>query len=241
MKDYGKGIEKKDFERIFQPFKQASAETELVYGGTGLGLAITAKLVQGLGGRISVDSEERQWSEFTVSLPFREAPVDISHITKQLQGLTICLVERDSEAASSSHLFNQFGVPCLEFCDVEKIVNMSEDSELMSPSRKYVWLVQEDLFDKESYVTFSRRLNSTLLSFGPKYEVEDTQGHFRSLTHVLPAVLMQTILKCVQATQAPQQTVVPPLRSVNTVPYHELRVLIAEGEIEWCMVWVLRI
>ena len=38
VKDYGKGIESKDYARIFQPFRQASAETEQVYGGTGLGL-----------------------------------------------------------------------------------------------------------------------------------------------------------------------------------------------------------
>lgn len=39
VKDYGRGIEKKDFDRIFKPFLQADGETENLYGGTGLGLA----------------------------------------------------------------------------------------------------------------------------------------------------------------------------------------------------------
>jgi signal transduction histidine kinase len=42
IKDYGKGIAKDHFEKIFEPFNQASAETSSVYGGTGLGLAITS-------------------------------------------------------------------------------------------------------------------------------------------------------------------------------------------------------
>lgn len=40
VKDYGKGINRSEFEKIFKPFRQASAETERVYGGTGLGLAM---------------------------------------------------------------------------------------------------------------------------------------------------------------------------------------------------------
>lgn len=42
IKDYGKGIEEKDYEKIFQPFMQTNnsdMETERLYGGTGLGLS----------------------------------------------------------------------------------------------------------------------------------------------------------------------------------------------------------
>jgi signal transduction histidine kinase len=69
VKDYGRGIAKKDFERIFEPFLQASDETERVYGGTGLGLAITSNLVERLGGSIEVESELGKWSKFTVDFP----------------------------------------------------------------------------------------------------------------------------------------------------------------------------
>ena len=36
VKDYGKGIRKEDFKKIFQPFSQASKETQHLYGGTGM-------------------------------------------------------------------------------------------------------------------------------------------------------------------------------------------------------------
>jgi signal transduction histidine kinase len=41
VKDYGKGIESRDFGKIFQPFRQASTEVEQVFGGTGLGVSIS--------------------------------------------------------------------------------------------------------------------------------------------------------------------------------------------------------
>lgn len=69
VKDYGKGIEEKNFEKIFQPFSQASKETQTIYGGTGLGLSITKNLVARLGGTIAIKSEIDKFTEFIVDLP----------------------------------------------------------------------------------------------------------------------------------------------------------------------------
>mmetsp|Transcript_1755 Transcript_1755/g.3375 ORF Transcript_1755/g.3375 Transcript_1755/m.3375 type:complete len:794 (+) Transcript_1755:32-2413(+) len=68
IKDYGEGIEKSHFTKIFEPFQQADAAVERTHGGTGLGLAITSRLVKSLGGTIKVDSEIGKWSVFTVDL-----------------------------------------------------------------------------------------------------------------------------------------------------------------------------
>jgi signal transduction histidine kinase len=73
VKDYGKGIAKKDFEKIFNPFSQASQETSASHGGTGLGLSITSRLASALGGSIFVDSILGEWSQFTVDLPLVDA------------------------------------------------------------------------------------------------------------------------------------------------------------------------
>ena len=69
VKDYGKGIDPEHFESIFEPFNQASKETQTIYGGTGLGLSITSKLVERLGGTISIDSKLGEYAEFIVQLP----------------------------------------------------------------------------------------------------------------------------------------------------------------------------
>jgi signal transduction histidine kinase len=68
IKDYGKGVQPSDIEKIFQPFQQAATHDPTV-GGTGLGLAITNQLVRVLGGTISVESVYGSWCKFVVLLP----------------------------------------------------------------------------------------------------------------------------------------------------------------------------
>lgn len=63
IKDGGKGIEKEELKKIFQPFFTTKEK------GTGLGLAITKRIIEMLSGTISVKSEIGIGSEFIISLP----------------------------------------------------------------------------------------------------------------------------------------------------------------------------
>lgn len=67
--DNGIGIKPENLERIFETFSQADDETTRVYGGSGLGLAISKRLVEILGGSISVESEYGKGSTFTIRVP----------------------------------------------------------------------------------------------------------------------------------------------------------------------------
>ncbi|MEZ4447984.1 MAG: HAMP domain-containing sensor histidine kinase [Nannocystaceae bacterium] len=67
--DTGVGIDPARQSEIFEPFVQVDASVERRRQGTGLGLAITRKLVEHLGGTISVRSALGQGSTFTFALP----------------------------------------------------------------------------------------------------------------------------------------------------------------------------
>lgn len=70
--DTGIGIAKKDQERIFEPFTQASTEAES--SGTGLGLSICKSLIGALNGEIQVISKPFKGTKFRVFLPLNEIP-----------------------------------------------------------------------------------------------------------------------------------------------------------------------
>ena len=74
VKDTGAGIPEEKQELIFQRFTQLDASATRKEGGTGLGLAITMKLVEFMGGKLSLNSRENEGSEFWFALPFEKLP-----------------------------------------------------------------------------------------------------------------------------------------------------------------------
>ncbi|HKW45955.1 MAG TPA: ATP-binding protein [Gemmatimonadaceae bacterium] len=69
--DTGIGIREKDLQAIWEDFRQVDQSRTREFGGTGLGLSITRKLLDRLGGTVSVRSQYGDGSVFSVLLPRR--------------------------------------------------------------------------------------------------------------------------------------------------------------------------
>jgi PAS domain S-box-containing protein len=69
VKDSGIGIEKSQFEKIFERFRQVELEYTRKYGGNGLGLSICKGYVELLGGEIWLESELGKGTKFYFTLP----------------------------------------------------------------------------------------------------------------------------------------------------------------------------
>ncbi len=67
--DQGIGISPENLDNIFDEFRQVDGSYTRKVGGTGLGLSITKKLIEMLGGKITVTSTLNEGSCFTVTLP----------------------------------------------------------------------------------------------------------------------------------------------------------------------------
>lgn len=74
--DTGIGIPDDVAKRLFEPFVQADASTNRLFGGSGLGLSICQRLAEMLGGAISVTSAPGSGSTFTLRLPLERAKED---------------------------------------------------------------------------------------------------------------------------------------------------------------------
>ncbi len=66
--DTGIGIRKDRLDRLFKPFSQVDSSTTRNYGGTGLGLIISKRLVEMMGGSMSVKSEEGEGTTFLFNI-----------------------------------------------------------------------------------------------------------------------------------------------------------------------------
>lgn len=69
VKDTGIGIRPEDKEKLFTKFQRLEMEHNSTVEGTGLGLVISKRLLDMMGGDISVESEYGKGSEFTVKIP----------------------------------------------------------------------------------------------------------------------------------------------------------------------------
>lgn len=115
VQDTGIGMTPAQIAGLFNPFSQADSSTTRKFGGTGLGLSICKRIIDQLGGKISVSSEPGIGSQFSFELAFEtaaslpEEPRRLG-IPKELRALIV----DDSPGAREvfAHMFASLGIDC---------------------------------------------------------------------------------------------------------------------------------
>jgi len=133
--DTGVGMSEEQLSRLFIPFEQADSNTTREYGGTGLGLAISKRIVEFMGGDITVLSTPGKGSTF--SFTFKAA---VSHVEKPSEVLSAYSVAEDANVLIIDDdddmreyfvdIALRFNIPCTTAGSSEEAIKLMEDGNI---------------------------------------------------------------------------------------------------------------
>lgn len=136
VRDTGIGISADKIERLFKVYSQASEGTAKKYGGTGLGLAISKNLVELMGGKIWVRSNEGSGSSFFFTIAAGQANStelinQSSKAAKQLvNSQALIISDEKNTALLFADYFSRWGMKTLATDDAEELIELVKGNEI---------------------------------------------------------------------------------------------------------------
>lgn len=182
--DTGIGIPESELPHLFDRFHRVEGAKGRSYEGSGIGLALVKELVEQLGGRIGVSSEEGQGTQFTIDLPYGSA-----HLPKERLGGG----NETPDSPSRADAFVEEALRWLPDRDGadEEVVRDLEPVEANEPqeSIRHTVLLADDNADLRDYIS---RL---LTAHG--YEVEavgDGEAALRAIRRERPDIVISDVM-----------------------------------------------
>ncbi len=169
VRDSGIGISEEQAARLFQPFTQGDSSTTRKFGGTGLGLVISRRLLEAMGGDISIVMSGGPGAHFRFSLPLKihEEPL-LKHeeaypgdLPAFPPGYSVLLAEDNATSRLVAvSMLKKIGVPVVETAE-----NGAEAIEKLSLSRYDLVLmdIQMPVMDGIEAVSLIRDPSSPVL------------------------------------------------------------------------------
>ena len=125
--DNGIGMSQEFLTRIFLPFERVRSTTISKIEGTGLGMSIVKKLVDSMGGDITVESQEGVGSRFRVTLPFSVSPLGHRELALPVGQAVLVAEPRDDRAGQIMTYLRDAGLEPIRLTrGVEAVTRLTE-------------------------------------------------------------------------------------------------------------------
>ncbi|RFA26589.1 hypothetical protein CAI21_16630 [Alkalilimnicola ehrlichii] len=151
--DNGIGMSAKTQAELFHPFSQGELDVARRHGGIGLGMSICKRLVDMMGGTITVESEQGVGSRFQVKVTFPIAAEQIP--PPDLHGADVlCTIDDPSMAATVRRYLEHYGARVASAPDLDRVQQILRERAgtrpilvVYTPSMQARWTAQlTDLF-----------------------------------------------------------------------------------------------
>ena len=192
VKDNGIGIPAEDLPHLFQKFYRVDNSETREINGTGLGLFLSRKLTESIGGKLTVESEYKKGSIFTVKLP---------RITRENAE---SLKAKEDAKKSEEH---------------QKIEQKRNQREIEEADRDINAILQDEVMEHPNIETVNNQPTTAptepTVPENPK-ETEDPQTQPMQTQEVLSAPTVQTVSQPQPQPQESAQSVQPTPQPVQS-------------------------
>ena len=189
-RDNGAGMTPEFLRRIFDPFERVSSSTVSRVEGTGLGMSIVKKLIDAMGGSITVDSAPGVGTDVRIRVPLRYELLQVN--SSALEGRRLLIVESDSALTEIYRSYlGEFG---LDFCIVgsaHEAVSAMADADFRSDRFAAVILGRQlgegdHLFELAEYLHESDLLLPIVLVSDQNWEEIEYRANRCGIEHFIP-------------------------------------------------------
>ena len=189
--DSGRGIKKKDINKLFSEYIQIDQKKNKNIEGVGLGLVITWNIVKAMNGSITVNSEYGKGSTFTITLPQKYNKNEpVASVINPDKKNVLVYERRDIYAHSIVSTVSNLGVNCTLVSDDSKL-----NSEMESNNYGFLF-TSFNLFQKSKSLIVKHSAASKIVLFtefgeaipDKNYSVLAMPVHSMSIANILNGV-----------------------------------------------------